>query len=249
MKKEIVKIRLNKIIPNKNQPRLDFYDDTLKGLAESIKQNGLLQPITVRKNGDKFELIAGERRYRACLLNKAENIEAIIMESSDEESANLALIENLQREDLNAIEQAMAMKRIMASENITQNELAERLGYKQSTVANKLRLLKLPEYVKSAISRGTITERHARALLNVPKDKLEDVFSVITNRKYNVSKTEEYIKEISESHKSKGVSNNLKIGINTINEAYELCKKSGIDSDIQVTEYNDNVKIVIRMKK
>ena len=203
MKKEIVRIKLDKIIPNKNQPRLDFYDESIKGLAESIKRNGLLQPVTVRKNGDKFELIAGERRYRASLLNGSKDIEAIIMESSDEQSAKLALIENLQREDLNAIEQAMAMKRIMESEDLTQNELAERLGYKQSTVANKLRLLKLPEYIK----------------------------------------------ELTEAHKRKGVSSNLRIGVNTIREAYELCKRSGIDSDMQVTEYEDNVKIVIRMKK
>ncbi|MBQ2657867.1 MAG: ParB/RepB/Spo0J family partition protein [Erysipelotrichaceae bacterium] len=249
MKKEIVRIKLDKIIPNKNQPRLDFYDESIKGLAESIKRNGLLQPVTVRKNGDKFELIAGERRYRASLLNGAKDIEAIIMESSDEQSAKLALIENLQREDLNAIEQAMAMKRIMESEDLTQNELAERLGYKQSTVANKLRLLKLPDYIKKAISTGTITERHARALLNVPEEKLEEVYLTIVNRKYNVSKTEEYIKELTEAHKRKGVSNNLRIGVNTIREAYELCKRSGIDSDMQVTEYEDNVKIVIRMKK
>ncbi|MBQ2506562.1 MAG: ParB/RepB/Spo0J family partition protein, partial [Erysipelotrichaceae bacterium] len=227
----------------------DFYDDSIKGLAESIKQNGLLQPVTVRKNGDKYELIAGERRYRASLLNGASDIEAIIMESSDEESANLALIENLQREDLNAIEQAMAMRRIMSSEGLTQNELAKRLGYRQSTVANKLRLLKLPEYIKQAISHGTITERHARALLNVPEDKLEEVYLTITNRQYNVSKTEEYIRELTQTHHSKGVSNNLKIGVNTIKEAYELCKKSGIDADLKVTEYDDNVKIVIRMKK
>ncbi len=249
MKKEIVRNKLNKIIPNKNQPRLDFYDDSIKGLAESIKQNGLLQPVTVRKNGDKFELIAGERRYRACLLNGANDIEAIIMESSDDESANLALIENLQREDLNAIEQAMAMQRIMRSENLTQNELAERLGYRQSTVANKLRLLKLPEYIKQAIAHGTITERHARALLNVPAEKLEEVYLTITNRKYNVSKTEEYIKELTEKHHSKGVSNNVKIGINTIREAFDLCRRSGIDADLQVTEYDDSVKLVIKMKK
>ena len=249
MKKEIVRIKLDKIIPNTNQPRLDFYDDSIKGLADSIRQNGLLQPVTVRKKGDKYELIAGERRYRACLLNGAKDIEAIVMESTDEESAKLALIENLQREDLNAIEQAMAMKRIMRIENITQNELAERLGYKQSTVANKLRLLKLPDYIKKAISSGVITERHARALLNVPQDMLEEVFLTITNRKYNVSKTEEYIKQLTERSKNRGVSNNLRIGINTINEAYELCKKSGIDADMQVTEYEDNVKIVIRMKK
>lgn len=249
MKKEIVKIKLNKIIPNKNQPRLDFYDESIKGLAESIKQNGLLQPITVRKNGDKFELIAGERRYRACLLNGASDIEAIIMDSTDDESANLALIENLQREDLNAIEQAMAMRRIMTSENLTQSELAERLGYRQSTVANKLRLLKLPEYIKQAISHGTITERHARALLNVPEEKLEEVYLTITNRQYNVSKTEEYIKQLTTKQHSKGVSGNLRIGVNTIKEAYELCRKSGIDADFNVTEYDDNVKIVIRMKK
>ena len=249
MKKEIVKIRLDKIIPNKNQPRLDFYDDSIKGLAESIRQNGLLQPITVRKNGDKFELIAGERRYRACLLNGDNDIEAIIMESSDDESAKLALIENLQREDLNAIEQAMAMQRIMKSEDLTQVELAERLGYRQSTVANKLRLLKLPDYIKNAISRGEITESHARALLNVPEDMLEEVYLTIVNRQYNVSKTEEYIRELTKRSKNRGVSNNLKIGINTISQAYELCKKSGIDSDMQVTEYEDNVKIVIRMKK
>jgi ParB family chromosome partitioning protein len=249
MKKEIVKIKLDRIVPNKNQPRLDFYDDSIKGLAESIKQNGLLQPITVRKSGDKFELIAGERRYRACLLNGDSDIEAIIMDSSDDESAKLALIENLQREDLNAIEQAMAMQRIMKSEDLTQVELAERLGYRQSTVANKLRLLKLPEYIKNAISRGEITERHARALLNVPEEMLEDVYLTIVNRQYNVSKTEEYIRELTKRSRNRGVSNNLKIGINTISQAYELCKKSGIDSDMQVTEYEDNVKIVIRMKK
>ena len=169
---EVVKIKLNKIVPNKSQPRLDFYDDSIKGLAESIKENGLLQPISVRKANGKYELIAGERRYRACLLIGLKEIDAIILDKTDEESANLALIENIQREDLNAVEQALAMRRIMNQENITQDELAERLGYKQSTVANKLRLLKLPDYVKNAISQGTLTERHARALLKVPEDKL-----------------------------------------------------------------------------
>ena len=247
MKKEIVKIKLNKIVPNKSQPRLDFYDESIKGLADSIKENGLLQPVTVRKVGAQYELIAGERRYRACMMNGQKDIEAIILEKNDDESANLALIENLQREDLNAIEQALAMKRIMKTEDLTQNELADRLGYKQSTVANKIRLLKLPEYIKKAISQDVITERHARALLNVPNENLREVYDVIVKRNYTVSKTEEYIKELTTKHKRKGVSNNLKIGINTIKEAYELCKKSGIDSDFNVSEYEDNVKIVIYM--
>ena len=181
---EVVKIKIDKIVPNKSQPRLDFYDDTIQSLAESIKENGLLQPISVRKVDNKYELIAGERRYRACLLNGQKEIDAIIYDKSDDESATLSLIENIQRENLNAVEQAMAMQRIMNKEDITQVELAERLGYQQSTVANKLRLLKLPDYIKNALSRGTITERHARAMLKVPEDKLEQVFLTITNKNY-----------------------------------------------------------------
>ncbi len=247
---EIVNIDIDKIVPNKSQPRLEFYDDTVKSLALSIKENGLLQPISVRKLDDKYELIAGERRYRACLYNGEKQIRAIIYDMSDEESATLSLIENIQRENLNAIEQAMAMARIMKNEDITQNELADRLGYKQSTVANKLRLLKLPDYVKNALSRGQITERHARALLKVPEDRLEEVFKTIIERDYNVSKTEEYIKELLETNKhSLGISSNVQIGINTINKAYDMVKKSGIDADYQVTEYGDNVKITIRFKK
>ena len=249
MKKEVVKIKISKIIPNKSQPRLDFYDSSIKGLAESIKENGLLQPVTVRKAGNQYELIAGERRYRACKLNGQKDIEAIILEKTDDESANLALVENLQRENLNAIEQALAMRRIMKSENITQNELADKLGYRQSTVANKLRLLKLPEYIKKAISQDVITERHARALLNVPEDQLKTVYDTIVKRKYTVSKTEEYVRELSTKHKRKGVSNNLKIGINTLKQSYDLCRKSGIDADWQISEHEDNVKIVIKMKK
>lgn len=248
--REVIKIKTNLIDPNRNQPRLEFFDESLEGLAESIRENGLLQPITVRKINDRYELIAGERRFRACLLNGYEEIDAIVLEKSDEESANLALVENLQREDLNAIEQAKAMKHIMEYEHLTQTELAKRLGYKQSTIANKIRLLQLPEYIKHGISDGSITERHARALLKVERDKLEDVYLTIINRKYNVSKTEEYINALNEtsSHR-KGVSSNLQIGINTIKQAYDLCRNSGIDADYNVTEYDDTIKITIKLVK
>lgn len=247
---EVVKIDIKKIVPNKSQPRLDFYDDSIKSLAESIKENGLLQPISVRKDGDKYELIAGERRFRACQYIGLKEVSAIIYDMSDEESATLSLIENIQRENLNAIEQAMAMERIMNNEDITQNELASRLGYKQSTVANKLRLLKLPDYVKNAISRGTITERHARALLKVPSDKLEEVFMTITNRNYTVSKTEEYIDSLlNKNGHSKGVSHGSQIAVNSIKQAYDMVRNAGIDADYQVTEYNDVTKITIKIKK
>ncbi len=247
---EIVYIDIDKIVPNKSQPRLEFYDDTVKSLALSIKENGLLQPISVRKIDDGYELIAGERRFRACQYNGDKQIKAVIYDMSDEESATLSLIENIQRENLNAVEQAMAMARIMKNEDITQNELAARLGYKQSTVANKLRLLKLPDYVKNALSHGQISERHARALLKVPEDRLKEVFNIIIERDYNVAKTEKYIKELLETNRhSLGISGNVQIGINTINKAYDMVKKSGIDADYQVTEYGDNVKITIRFKK
>lgn len=246
---EVVKIKIDKIIPNKAQPRLDFYDESIEGLAESIKENGLLQPISVRKNGNKYELIAGERRYRACLHIGRKEIEAIIYDMSDDESAKLALIENIQREDLNAIEQALAMQRIMHQEGLTQEDLAGMLGYQQSTVANKLRLLRLPEYIKNAVSHGVITERHARALLKVPEDQLEEVFMTITNRKYNVSKTEEYIREITNRKKNRGVSHNVQIALNTFKQAYEMCRKAGIDADFNTTDYDDNLKITIKIKK
>ncbi len=247
---EIVKIDLDKIVPNKSQPRLDFYDDSIKSLAESIKENGLLQPVSVRKNGDKYELIAGERRFRACQYIDRKQVEAIVYDFDDDKSATLSLIENIQRENLNAVEQAMAMARIMKTEDITQAELAERLGYKQSTVANKLRLLKLPDYVKNALSSGAITERHARALLKVPSEDLESVFLTITNRNYNVSKTEEYISSLlNKDNHIKGVSGNVQIGVNTLKQAYEMIRKSGIDADYHVTEYGDSMKITIKIKK
>jgi len=246
---EIVKIPLNKIKPNINQPRLDFDDESISGLALSIKESGLLQPITVRKTKTGYELIAGERRYRACLLNKQETIDAIVLDKSDEESANLALIENIQREDLNAIEQAMAMQRLMINEDLTQQELAERLGYRQSTIANKIRLLKLPDYIKKAIASNIITERHARAMLKVKQENLREVFDTVVKKNYTVSKTEEYVKGITQRSKNRGVSNNVKIGLNTITQAYEMCKKSGLDCDMNTTEYQDDIKIVIKFKK
>lgn len=246
---EVVKIDINKIIPNKSQPRLEFFDESIEGLAESIKENGLLQPITVRENENGYELIAGERRLRAHKLIGKTEIEAIVLDKTDEESAKLALIENIQRENLNAVETAMAMRKIMEEDDLTQDELAKRLGYKQSTVANKLRLLKLPDYIKNAVAQGTLTERHARALLLVPSEKLEEVFNVIVTRKYNVAKTEEYIKTLFEDKKIKGVGGSALIALNTFKKSYEMCKNTGLDIDYNTTEYDDYVKVTIKIKK
>ena len=251
MKNVVKKIKIDEVIPNPYQPRLDFYDESIKSLAASIRENGLIQPIVVREENGRYEIIAGERRFRACKYLGKQDIEATIVTKDDEESANMALIENMQREDLSAIEEAIAMKRIMESRHITQAEMAKELGYRQSTIANKLRLLRLPDDIQKAIASGIITERHGRALLKVDEDKAEDVFKVIVDRNYNVSKTEEYIKALNSKDRMKirGISSSVKLGVNTIRESYELCRKTGLDADYKVTEYEDEVKVVIRFKK
>ena len=250
--KEIREIPIDKIVPNRNQPRLEFDDDAIKYLADSILENGLIQPITVRPYASgKYEIIAGERRFRAYKILDRKSIPAIVADKDDYESANLALIENTQRTDLNAIEEAMAILKMMQTQKKTQTEIARELGYNQSTVANKLRLLKLPDYIKMAIASGEITERHGRALLNAPEDKLEEVFNTIRRRGYNVKKTEEYLQalKVKDQRKIKPVSDSVRIGVNTIYEAYELCKNSGLDVTINETNFENEVKLTIRFNK
>ena len=231
---EIVRLKIKDIENESSVKRLDFYDESIIRLAESIKNDGLLTPITVyKKDNGKYELVMGERRLRASKYLEYEEIDAIVLsEKNKEESSRLALIENLQRQDLNAIDVARGMQKIMDEENITQAELARRLGYKQSTVANKIRLLRLPEYVQSAIIDGTITERHARALLKVDEDKIE-----------------EYIKSLGNKSHIKGVGASAAIALNTFKKTYEDCKKVGIDIDLNTREYDDYVKIEIKIKK
>lgn len=249
--KTVENILLKKIIPNRYQPRLSFYEDSLRELAASIEENGLLQPVVVRRVNEGYELIAGERRYRAVKLLERETIPALIIEKSDDESADLALIENMQREGLSAIEEAMAMEHILKTRKITQSKLAKRLGYQQSTLANKLRLLKLPSEVKEAVAQNRLSERHARALLKVEANQQITVAKHIEEKGYTVKETEEYIQSLLGRHekRNKGVTNSIRIGMNTIKQAYELCQKSGLDVSLQQTEYDNEVKFVIRFRK
>ena len=159
-------IPVEKIVPNKYQPRREFTTEKIKELAESIKQNGLLQSITVRDIGDGFyELIAGERRLRAIKYLQYPTTKAIVKELTDEQMATLALIENIQREELTPIEEAHAYQELLSINKLTQDELAKSLGKTQATVANKLRLLKLSDKVIDAINTKKITERHGRAMV------------------------------------------------------------------------------------
>ena len=173
-------IRIEKIVPNKYQPRREFTEDKIKELAESIKQNGLLQSITVRDMGNGFyELIAGERRLRALKYLEYPTTKAIVKELTNEQMATLALIENIQREELTPIEEAYAYQELLSINNLTQDELAKSLGKTQATVANKLRLLKLCDKVVDAINSKRITERHGRAMVKLDPSAQEKILNQI----------------------------------------------------------------------
>lgn len=187
-------IRIEKIVPNKYQPRREFTEDKIKELAESIKQNGLLQSITVRDMGNEFyELIAGERRLRALKYLEYPTTKAIVKELTNEQMATLALIENIQREELTPIEEAYAYQELLSINNLTQDELAKSLGKTQATVANKLRLLKLCSKVVDAINSKRITERHGRAMVKLDPSAQEKILNQILTQSLNVSQTEERI--------------------------------------------------------
>ena len=187
-------IRIEKIVPNKYQPRREFTEDKIKELAESIKQNGLLQSITVRDMGNGFyELIAGERRLRALKYLEYPTTKAIVKELTNEQMATLALIENIQREELTPIEEAYAYQELLSINNLTQDVLAKSLGKTQATVANKLRLLKLCSKVVDAINSKRITERHGRAMVKLDPSAQEKILNQILTQSLNVSQTEERI--------------------------------------------------------
>lgn len=242
---EIKQIALKDITAQKH-----FTDDdpNIAALAESITANGLLKPLLLEEKDGHYHLLSGESRFAALKLLKKETAPAIV--GSADSLFDLTLLEN-SRNRLNAIEEAKAIRRLMQEKELTQEEVARILKLKQSTVANKLRLLRLPDYIQKAVETRKITERHARALLKVEEKDLAKTFAVITERQYNVKRSEEYIKDLYRQDKLKirGVSSNVRLGINTIKESFALCKRSGLDAEYQLTEYQNEVKITIRFKK
>ncbi len=197
MNKEVVMVRLSDIIPNRFQPRLTFDEEALNELASSIKEHGIIQPLILRDLGSKYEIIAGERRYKASTLAGLTEVPAIVGSMDDQTSAELALIENIQRKDLSAIEEAKSYKKILDMGNFTQEELAKRMGKGQSTIANKMRLLALTNEVQVALMNNLISERHARCLLQIKDEsKQKEVLNKIITERMNVRDTDEYIKNM-----------------------------------------------------
>lgn len=196
MEKEIKILNIDDILPNRFQPRIQFSDKNINELADSIKEHGVIQPIVVRKISDKYEIIAGERRYKASILAGKTTIPAIVTDLDDRNSAEIALIENVQRQDLTPIEEAVSYKKILDMGYINQTELAEKLGKTQSTIANKLRLLNLDDEVQEALLDGKISERHARSLLRLNNKDQVNMLSRIINERLTVRKTDEEVEKI-----------------------------------------------------
>ena len=194
METKVVELDLNDVLPNRFQPRIKFSEASIQELANSIKGHGVIQPIVVRKIGDKYEIIAGERRYKASVLAGKTTIPAIITDLSEKDSAEVALIENVQRKDLTPIEEAISYKKILDMGYLTQDILASKLGKTQSTIANKLRLLNLDDDVQEALLNEQISERHARSLLRLTsQDKQRELLTKIINERLTVRKTDEEI--------------------------------------------------------
>lgn len=247
-------IDIHKIEANEHQPRTHFENEKIQELAVSIQQNGLLQPIVVRPYHGKYQIVVGERRYRACLLAGIEEVPCLVQNYDEQQTATAAIVENIQRENLSAIEEALAYQQILDTQNITQEELAQKVGKKQSTIANKLRLLQLPMTVQEAVRRKDITERHARALLKLDTTaKQNNMLREIMDKGLNVEQTEEKIKKKIEPKKSKpktkSISQNLKIAINTLDQAAMMVQQAGVETTVDISETDEEVVYVIKMKK
>ncbi len=260
--RKISNIALDKLIPNPYQPRRQFNQSELQELAQSIEAYGIIQPIVVRKVGEKYQIITGERRFRACCLLGLQEIPAIIQEMEDEKVAAVSLIENLQRRELNYFEEASAYSALINVFGMTQEELARKIGRSQAAIANKLRLLKLPEQVRSLILTGRITERHARALLKLNTVEMQiEVIQEIYEKDLNVKDTEELIEKICQNNipqaiKTRDSGQNVsmiirdaRIFLNTIRETVKRARQTGVDIFMLENDNEDMYEIVIKIEK
>lgn len=254
-KNKIVQIDINAIYPNPAQPRKVFSEQELIELSRSIRTSGLLQPITVRRVGTGYELIAGERRLRACKIAGLSTVSCIVSDCSSQDSALFSLLENLQRQDLQIFEEAEGIQRLIEEWHVTQEEAALRLGKSQSTVANKLRLLKLSEAQRIKITNGGLTERHARALLRISDERVrEKVLDEIILRNMNVQQTDSYIENLLSGkkkvkNKSVVVVKDVRVFLNTIHHAVETMKKSGINAQTLKSENEEYIECIVRIPK
>lgn len=261
--KRLVEVNVASIHPNPYQPRATFDEESIAELAQSIQQVGLLQPLLVRKVDDGYELVAGERRLRAATSLGMEKVACIVQQDiEDESSAMMALIENLQREDLHYLEEAQCYQKLLETYGLTQEELANRLGKSQSSIANKLRLLKLSDEVKAAMTEKRLSERHARALLKLTDDKQRlDAVERIAEKGLSVKETEQMVeKTLNKAYDEKQdgakprpklmrIVRDYRLFMNTINQAVNQLRESGMTVEVEQSDRADGVDIKISVTR
>ena len=260
---KITYVPADQIEPSPFQPRMHFNEDDLRELAESIEQVGLVEPIVVREgdpegDGARYQLVVGERRLRACRMLGFVTVPAIVRVVNEREMALLALTENLQREDLHFMEEALAFRRILEEFDLTQGELAEQLGLKQSTVSNKLRLLSLDDQIRDAVREGGVGERHARALLRLPDPASQRlILKRIVDEDLPVRQTDDLVERVlqgegaskDKGQKVQGIIRDLRIFLNGINQTVEAMRKSGLKVQMRQEDQPDHYEVVIRIAK
>lgn len=254
----VLNIPVSAIEPNPAQPREYFDDYALTQLAVSIQQNGIMQPLTVRKTETGYQLIAGERRLRAAKLVNLEYVPCIVLEREDKQSAILAILENIQRADLNYLEEASAIKRLIDHYGLTQEDAASKLGIAQSTVANKLRLLRLSENDKRMVLKYGLNERQARAVIRLPESKREQAVREIYLRQLNSTQTDKYVEallvEYEEELKPKpriidktNPYNVIGLYINSFNKTVKEMKSVGIHCDMEKRETEEGIEYLVKI--
>ena len=238
------------IRPNPSQPRKIFREDALEDLADSIRQHGILQPLSVRRTGNGYELIAGERRLRAAQMAGLGEIPCIVMTMDDRESSLAAMVENLQRQDLDFVEEAKGISRLMSDWNMSQEQAARMLGKSQSAIANKLRLLRHSDAVLTALRRNGLTERHGRALLKLEReDEKLAAIDEILRQNMSVARTEKYIQELLEGQKKPPQRVNVGAFLNSLNQSLAKIQLSGISAVSERRETEDKIVLTITIPK
>lgn len=248
---------INQIRPNPQQPRRHFDVEALEELAESIRAYGILQPLTVRKITNGYELVAGERRLRASRIAQLREVPCLVAQVGEEDSALLALIENLQRRDLDFWDEAEALARLISRYHLSQDQAAQKIGKSQSAVANKLRLLRLSDSVRQALQKAELTERHARALLRLTNEQEQlRVIEKIVMRQMNVAQTDEYIEQLlhqvqTEAPKGRTtyIIKDVRLFLNSVNRGLDMMRRSGVDADWGRQDTDEAILLTIRIPK
>ncbi len=256
-KRKILNLPIDKLAPNPRQPRKVFSQEELEGLSQSIAENGLLQPVVVRRAaGGSYEIIAGERRWRACQLAGMKHLPCILQECSDTQSAVLAILENLQRQDLQVFEEAEGIRSLIVDWHVTQEEAARRLGKSQSAIANKLRLLRLSQEERDLVVANHLTERHCRALIRIQDENArKKILSRVIERSLNVQQTEALVEEQLAAEKKTEpasrtfIAKDIRIFMNTIEHAVKTMQSAGILAQAEKKDLGEYLEYTVRIPK